>query len=144
MPLASLMLTAFAAVAGLSGCASVNSVSLTPIPAHRALPVKAEASKTIFLAFNFDNDFVDEIVEDLKRQCPKGVVSGILTKDETISYFLVFKRHVVATGYCNGRLAKRDASGRSTASQAVTDAATSDSEASAASADPMDESQAAH
>lgn len=87
--------------AGLVGCASVNSVSLTPIPASRNRPVKAEVSKIIFLGFSFDNDFIDPLVTNLKNQCPNGVVSGILTKDETISYFLVFNRRVVATGYCN-------------------------------------------
>jgi hypothetical protein len=105
-----------AALLALAGCASVNSVSLTPIPSQRSRVVKAEVSKTIFLAFNFDNDFVDPLVEDLKRQCPKGVVSGILTKDEIISYFIVFTRHITATGYCNGSVARNDRNGRSTAS----------------------------
>lgn len=86
---------------GLVGCASVNSVSLTPIPANRSNQVRAEVSKTIFLAFNFDNDYINPLVEDLKRQCPNGIVSGILTKDETISYVLVFTKKVTATGYCN-------------------------------------------
>ncbi|AHZ85949.1 hypothetical protein Bb109J_c0291 [Bdellovibrio bacteriovorus] len=86
---------------GLVGCASVNSVSLTPIPANRNTPVKAEVSRWIILGFNFDNDYIDPLVEDLKRQCPNGVVSGILTKDETIAYLLVFKKHVVTTGFCN-------------------------------------------
>ncbi len=85
----------------LAGCASINSVSLTPIPAKRSRPVRAEVSKTIFLFFNFNNDFVDPLVNDLKQQCPDGIVSGILTKDETISYLLVFTKRVVATGYCN-------------------------------------------
>jgi hypothetical protein len=93
---------------GLVGCASVNSVSLTPIPAQRSHPVKAEVSKTIFLAFNFDNDYVDPLIADLKQQCPNGVVSGILTKDETIAYVIVFKRHVVATGFCNTTAASTD------------------------------------
>lgn len=85
----------------LGGCASVNSVSLTPIPVNRSQPVKAEVSRWIFLGFNFDNDFIDPLVGDLKTQCPNGVISGILTKDETISYFLVFKKQVTATGFCN-------------------------------------------
>ena len=89
------------AMSSLSSCAFVNSVSLTPIPSQRSHPVKAEASKTIFLGFNFDNDYVDGIVRDLKQQCPNGIVSGILTKDETIAYVIVFKRHVIATGFCN-------------------------------------------
>lgn len=84
------------------GCAHVNSVSLTPIPADRKKPVRTEKSKVIFLGFNFDNDFIDTIVEDLKRQCPNGKVAGILTKDENIDYFLyiVWKKQITATGYC--------------------------------------------
>lgn len=84
----------------ISGCASINSVSVTPIPAGRNSSVKAEVSRWIILGFNFDNDYINPLVSDLKQKCPNGVVSGILTKDETISYFLVFKKHVVATGYC--------------------------------------------
>lgn len=90
----------------LSGCASVNSVSLTPIPANRGKTVRASAEKWIFLAFNFDNDFIEPVVEDLKRQCPGGVVSGILTKDETYAYFLVFKKQLTATGFCSSAVAK--------------------------------------
>ncbi len=113
----------------LAGCASVNSVSLTPIPRQRSNRVQAEVTKTIFLAFNFDNDYVDGLVEDLKRQCPNGVVSGILTKDETISYILVFKKRVVATGFCNSAQAavnsvpdqrKRRPSSNGTSTEAVT------------------------
>lgn len=85
----------------LAGCASINSVSLTPVPAGRANVVRAQAEKTIILGFNFDNDFINPIVQDLKRQCPNGVVSGILTKDEVISYVFVHTRRVVATGYCS-------------------------------------------
>lgn len=86
---------------GVVGCASINSVSLTPIPVNRATPVKAEASRWIFLGFNFDNDYINPLVDDLKKQCPNGVISGILTKDETFAYLLVFKKQVVATGYCS-------------------------------------------
>ena len=84
-----------------AGCASVNSVSLTQIPAAKKNPITAETSKTIFLGFNFDNDFVDLITEQLKQRCPQGVVSGILTKDEVISYFLFHTRKITATGFCN-------------------------------------------
>lgn len=86
----------------LSGCAAVQSVSLTPIPRDRNRPVQALGSKTIVLGLNFDNDFIDQITEDLKKQCEGGTVTGILTKDETINYFLflVYKRQVTAKGYC--------------------------------------------
>lgn len=102
-------------ISGLVGCAAVNSVSLTPIPAQRNRPVKAEVSKWLILGIAFDNDFIDPLVGDLKQQCPNGVVSGILTKDETYSYFLVFKKQVTATGYCNisqARSARAGSKGR--------------------------------
>lgn len=88
--------------ATLVGCASVNSVSITPIPKERDSKVSAVASKTIILGFNFDNDFIDTLVADLQKQCPNGKVTGILTKDENINYFLYFvwKKQVSATGYC--------------------------------------------
>lgn len=82
------------------GCASINSVSLTPIPKDRSKVVTAEVSKTIFLAFSFNNDFLDPLVGQLKAKCPQGVVTGILTKDEVIHYFIVHTRRVIATGYC--------------------------------------------
>lgn len=89
-------------VVSFVGCASVNSVSLSSIPATRNKEVKVEASRVIILGFNFNNDYVDNMAEDLKAQCPNGVVRGILTKDEVINYFLflVWERKVTATGYC--------------------------------------------
>lgn len=99
-----------------AGCASVNSVSLTPIPANRGKSVRASAEKWIILGFNFDNDFIDPVVENLKNQCPNGVVSGILTKDETYSYFLVFRKQLTATGFCSSGLAKNGAAKRVQAS----------------------------
>ena len=86
----------------MSACASINSVSVTAIPAKKGTPIKAEGSRTIVLGFNFDNDYVDKMTDDLRAQCPDGQVKGILTKDETVLYFLfiVYKRKVTATGYC--------------------------------------------
>ncbi len=86
----------------LTSCASINSLSLTPIPPERTHQVRTEKSKMIFLGFNFDNDFVDSAVDDLKTQCPNGKVSGLLTKDENINYFLYFvwKKQITATGFC--------------------------------------------
>lgn len=104
--------------ASLTGCASINSVSLTPLPTQRGNIVTASVSKTVFLGFNFDNDYVDPLVTELKQKCPGGFVSGILTKDEVIAYVLVFTRHITATGYCSTAVAKatRPAK-RSTASE---------------------------
>ena len=86
----------------LSACASINSVSLTPIPKERQNRVQSQQSKLIILGFNFDNDFVDTLVSDLQNQCPQGKVTGLLTKDEDINYFLyiVWRKQVTATGYC--------------------------------------------
>lgn len=83
-------------------CASVNSLSLTSIPAVKDHEVKSTTSKIIFLGFNFNNDYVDSMAEDLQRKCPNGKITGILTKDETINYFLFFvwERRVTARGYC--------------------------------------------
>lgn len=86
----------------LTHCASVNSVSLTSIPAVKDHEVKKTTSKMIFLGFNFNNDYIDNMAEELQQQCPHGKISGILTKDETINYFLFFvwERRVTAKGYC--------------------------------------------
>lgn len=88
---------------GFTACTSLQTVSLTSIPAKRARKVSAVADKIIFLGLNFDNDYVDQLVEDLKRQCPNGLVSGVLTKDEFVNYFigLVYKHRISAAGYCN-------------------------------------------
>ncbi|MEY4630571.1 MAG: hypothetical protein RIQ81_691 [Pseudomonadota bacterium] len=83
-----------------AGCVSLQSVSLTQIPAKRDNKVTASTDKWIILGFNFDNDYVDKLTEKLKDKCENGQIRGILTKDETTSYFLVFKRSVTATGYC--------------------------------------------
>ncbi len=83
----------------------MNSLSLTSIPANRDSVVTARAEKLIILGFNFDNDFVEPIVGELKSKCPNGVVSGILTKDEVISYFLAYKRVVTASGFCQRNVA---------------------------------------
>lgn len=96
---------------GVMSCRSVQSVSLTQIPPQRDKPVEAEVSKFIFLGFNFNNDFVDDLVVQLKDSCKGGQVKGILTKDEAINYFLwIFHtRRITARGYCvkdsgNGKL----------------------------------------
>jgi hypothetical protein len=85
-----------------TGCATVNSVAVSSIPANRSNEVSAEASRWVILGLNFDNDFVDQVARDLGHRCPNGKISGILTKDETYLYFLalVHKRRVVATGFC--------------------------------------------
>lgn len=101
----------------LMGCASVNSLSLTPVPANRGKTVKAQVEKFIILGFNFDNDFVEPLVNDLKQQCPNGTVSGILTKDEVISYLIAHTRKVTATGFCSSGGSARASAKRTSASE---------------------------
>jgi len=84
----------------VTGCVSLQSISLTPIPAKRTNQVSATTSKTVFLGFNFDNDYVDNLTDQLRAKCQDGYVKGILTKDEVTSYLIVFKRTITATGYC--------------------------------------------
>ncbi len=92
-----------------SGCVSLNSVSLTSIPPNRNNQIQVEKSKFIFLGFNFDNDFVDTAVDELKQQCPNGKITGVLTKDENVAYFLFFfwKKNLKVTGYCQQLQAKK-------------------------------------
>lgn len=89
----------------VSGCAVLQSVSTTSIPPERGQKVKSERSRFIFLAFNFNNDYVDEMAADLANQCPGGKVQGILTKHESIVYFpiLFHTKKVTAEGFCVGR-----------------------------------------
>lgn len=86
----------------MSGCVSLNSVSLTSIPVAKGQKVRSESERFIFMGFNFDNDYVNTITMDLKQQCPNGTVSGLLTKSESINYFLFifWKSRITSTGYC--------------------------------------------
>jgi hypothetical protein len=83
-------------------CVSLDTVSLTQIPKTRGKNVQAEVSRFIFLGFNFDNDYVDPLLDKLKDQCQGGRVQGILTKDETVNYFLMLlhTRRITAKGTC--------------------------------------------
>jgi hypothetical protein len=85
----------------LSSCVSLQTVSLTEIPEKRTKKISAVVSKMVFLHFNFDNDFVDNISQQLRDQCEGGKVSGILTRHEVTSYLIVFKHQVSASGYCS-------------------------------------------
>lgn len=84
----------------MTGCVHLNSVSLTQIPGEKGQLVSASAHDWVFLGFTSQNDFVDEAVANLKNECPNGKLTGILTKHQTTAYFLVFKREVIASGYC--------------------------------------------
>jgi hypothetical protein len=61
------------AVLALSACTSLQSVSLTQIPADRSRPVKAEVSNTAFLGIHYNNDFVSSLTPQL-RSCKEVCV----------------------------------------------------------------------
>lgn len=85
-------------------CTHLQSVSTSSVPANRNRPISAEGSRFMFMFFNFDNKYVDNVVMDLARQCPNGRVEGILTKYETVTYFPLIAHNLKATaqGYCVG------------------------------------------
>lgn len=89
-------------IAIFTSCTHLSSVSLTSIPKRRANKIKVERYKFIFLGFNFNNNFVNQMVKELRSKCPKGSVKGILTKDESIVYFplIAHARQITAEGYC--------------------------------------------
>jgi hypothetical protein len=87
-------------LAGLAGCTSLQSVSVTQIPSDRSRPVHAEVSDTALLGIHFDNNFIQPLTGELMRQCPQGRVTGILTKQESALYVIVQTRRIVATGFC--------------------------------------------
>lgn len=87
---------------GLGACAHLESVSTTSLPQDRSRPVKAESYRFIFFGFNFNNDYVNEMTENLADQCPKGQVKGLLTKHEGITYFPLIAHavRIEAKGFC--------------------------------------------
>ncbi len=87
-------------LAALPACTSVQSVSVTQIPTDRSRPLRAEVTNTAFLGIHFDNEFLDDLVPQLMRQCPRGRITGLLTKQENSLYVVVATRRVIATGYC--------------------------------------------
>ena len=86
----------------INACVSLKSVSTSSIPSQRSKPVSTESSKFIFLGFNFSNDYVDLVVQNLANKCPNGKIEGLLTKQESIEYFffIFWSSKVTASGYC--------------------------------------------
>ena len=86
----------------LVSCAQVRSVSQTSIPVKRNKVVKAEVTNNIFFLFNFSTNYLNTLTDQLRNNCPKGRVEGILTKDVMITYFpIIFHReHITAEGLC--------------------------------------------
>ncbi|MEY3903667.1 MAG: hypothetical protein RL189_2973 [Pseudomonadota bacterium] len=99
-----------------AGCASLRSVSVTSIPQNRAEQVTANVSKWVILGLNFNNDYVDQLTDQLRAKC-SGKVTGILTKYESTLYFIASKDEITATGFCldakRARSAAADKSGGS-------------------------------
>lgn len=87
-------------VLGVSACAQLHSISITEIPMQRDRVVQAELDNFAFLGLHFSNDFVDELREQLREQCPHGRVTGIMTKFNTYWYVLLERREVTARGFC--------------------------------------------
>lgn len=94
---------AAASIAIVSGCVSLQSASLTQVPAKRDKKITADSTRYIFFGLNFDNDHVDKARDDLIRKCPNGKVSGILTKNEYVVYFpiVVHASRLHAEGFCD-------------------------------------------
>ncbi len=86
---------------GLSGCVSLKSVSLSSIPKNRSNPIEAEVSRFVFLGLSFENNFVNEITDELKDQCQGGVVSGVLTKHETKFWLIGHTDRLIANAFCD-------------------------------------------
>lgn len=83
-----------------TACTSLQSLSVTNIPRERGKPVEATANNPAFLGIHFDNDFADDLPDELRAQCPNGKVTGIYSKYESTWYVLVQNRSVTAKGYC--------------------------------------------
>ena len=93
--LASIFLSSF-----LGGCTSLQSVGVTSIPKERGRPIEVTENNVAFLGIHFDNDFADDVPEELRRKCPNGKVSGVFSKYESTWYVIVQNRSVTVTGYC--------------------------------------------
>jgi len=83
-----------------TGCASLNSVSLTRVPKNRAQPILAEGWTWGILGIYFSNSFVDEAIGDLRKKCRKGKISGVLTKYSTRFFILWTTRTVNLKAFC--------------------------------------------
>jgi hypothetical protein len=95
-----LALPLLASVPALTGCTSLQSVSVTQVPTDRSRPLRAEVTNTALLGIHFDNEFLDALMPQLMQQCPRGRITGLLTKQESSLYVIVATRRVIATGYC--------------------------------------------
>ncbi len=88
------------ALFGLSACASLGSVSVTQVPADRSRPISAESHDWTVFGLAGDNDYADEVPRQLLAQCPRGKVTGVLTKSESKLWVFVSRRRVSARAFC--------------------------------------------
>jgi len=84
----------------LVGCTSLQTMSLTQVPAERNEPISASKEEILFLGIATNNDFADDLTEELRGMCANGKIQGILTKYEHTLYFIFLKRKITASGYC--------------------------------------------
>ncbi len=88
----------------IQGCTHLASVSSSSIPKapQRNKPVMVEAKKMIFMGFNFNNDYLNDMAFRLANQCPNGKIQGVVTKHENVLYFgpFLYEVRVSATGFC--------------------------------------------
>lgn len=96
----------FFLTAMFSGCASLQSVSMTQVPENRSNEISAYSSSWSFLGIYFTNDFVDEAINELKNKCPGGNITGVYTKYETYLYVLITNRAVTAKAFCKDKKRK--------------------------------------
>ncbi|ASP37746.1 hypothetical protein CHH28_03235 [Bacterioplanes sanyensis] len=90
-----------ALLALLSGCVSLNSISMTQVPQQRQNEVSSQADHWSLLGIAFNNDFADQAMADLQQQCVGGKLEGVYTKYQNTLYFLILQREVIVSGYCN-------------------------------------------
>ena len=94
-------LSLFVVAALLQGCAHLASVSVTAVPPDPGSEVSTVIeSPLIVLGIRTEHDYVDDVVKDLKRQCSDGLITGVLTKHEVITWPFVQKHRITATGKC--------------------------------------------
>lgn len=99
MSVAKTILISFASLF-ICQCVSLQSVSITEIPQKRTKQISVSESKWVILGLNFNNEYTENVVTGLKKKCPFGKVSGILTKYYTKNYFIVSKHMIDAKGFC--------------------------------------------
>lgn len=86
----------------LAGCVTVDSISVSQVPAQDARKkiVKASASRPVILLIPFGTSFVEEARKDLQAQCPNGDIEGLVSKQESVAYPFVSISRLNLRGYC--------------------------------------------